>query len=103
LPSAGAVHSHGVGLRFYGINFGSSGADDLIGGAEDFLRALFRYPFGIQATATVDPTLNISTTEGGSLKSQRFTTEKRHGFRFDLAQTSRRRLSIGEISLGGVA
>src|SRR5689334_12812885 len=66
MPSAGAVSLRR--LRSDGISFCSSGADDLIGGAEDSLRALFRYCFGIQTTATVDPILNIPTTEGGSLK-----------------------------------
>ena len=67
------------------IDFGASCADDLIGSAEDFLRALFRYRFGIKTTATGDPILNIPTTEGGSLKAQGFATKQRHGFRFDLA------------------
>ena len=109
-PSAIALGWHGSSQGDYsghlcrdGIDFGASGADDLIGSAEDFLGALFRYRFRIKTTATADPILNITTTKIGSLKAQRFATKKRHGFRFDLAQTARRGISIREICLGCVA
>ena len=82
---------------------GASGANDLIGGTEDLLGALFGYRFRVKTTPTADPILNIPATISGSLKPLRFTTKKRHGFRFDLAQTTRRGLSIGEICLGGMA
>src|SRR5688572_11063917 len=87
-------------LSCHGIDFGASGADDLIGGAEDLLGALFRYRFRVKTTPTADPILNVTSAKVCPLKSQRFATQKRHGFRFDLAQTTRRRLSIGEICLG---
>src|SRR5215213_8883627 len=83
--------------------FGASGADNLIGGTENLLGALFGYRFRVKTTPTAEPILNIPATKSGSLKPQRFTTKKRHGFRFDLAQTTRRRLSIREICLGGMA
>jgi len=90
-------------LCCHGSDFGTSGADDLVGGSENLLGALFGYRFRVKTTPTADPILNIPATESGSLKSQRFTTKKRHGFRFDFAQTPRRRLSIGEIRLSGMA
>jgi len=85
------------------MDFGASRTDDLVGGTEDFLGTLFGYGFRVKTTPTADPILNIPATISGSLKPQRFTTKKRHGFRFDLAQTTRRGLSIGEICLGGMA
>jgi len=90
-------------LSGHEIDFGPSRTDDLIGSTEDLLGALFGYRFRVKTTPTADPILNIPATESGSLKSQRFTTKKRHGFRFDFAQTPRRRLSIGEIRLIGMA
>jgi len=41
-------------------NFGASGTDDLIGGAEDFLGALFGYRFLIKTTSTAQPILNLT-------------------------------------------
>ena len=41
--------------------------------------------------------LTTASAKLGSLRRQRFTTKKRHGFRFDLAQTARRRLIIGNL------
>ena len=46
-----------------GIEFGASGADDLIGGAEDFLGALFRYCFRIKTASTTQPMLNIAAAK----------------------------------------
>jgi len=83
--------------------FGASRTDDLVGGSEDVLGALFGYRFRVKTTPTADPILNIPATISGSLKPQRFTTKKRHGFRFDLAQTTRCGLIIGEICLSGMA
>jgi hypothetical protein len=85
------------------IAFGTSRTDDLIGGSEDPLGALFGYRFRVKTTPTADPILNIPATKSGSLKPQRFATKKRHGFRFDFAQTSRRGISIGELRLSGMA
>ena len=84
MASAGAVVLRGL-LYCNGIDFGTSGADDLIGGAEDFLGALFGDRFRVKTIPTADPILNIPATKLGSLKPQRFTTKKRHGFRFDFA------------------
>jgi hypothetical protein len=57
LPSAGAVRSWGW-LCWYGINFGASGADDLIGSAEDFLGALFGDRFRVNTVPSAEPILN---------------------------------------------
>src|SRR5215213_9377801 len=86
-----------------GIDFGTSGADDLIGGAEDFLGALFGDRFRVKTVPSAHPILNIPSAKLCPLKPQRFTTKKRHGFRFDLAQTARRGISVGEFCLGCVA
>ena len=102
IASAGAVPSQGL-LCCHRSDFGASGADDLVGGAEDFLGALFGYHFGVRTSSTAEPILHVTPAILGSLKAQRFTTKKRHGFRFDFAQTPRRRLSIGEIRLIGMA
>ena len=80
-----------------------SGADDLVGGAEDFLGALFGVPFRVKTVPSAQPILNVASAKLGSLKPQRFTTKKRHGFRFDLAQTARRGISVGELCLCCVA
>src|SRR5690348_7204994 len=77
-------------LSCHGIDFRASGADDLVGSPEDFLGALFGYRFRIRTTPTAQPVLDIPSAKLGSLKSQRLTTKKGHGFRFDLAQTTRR-------------
>jgi hypothetical protein len=85
------------------MDFTASRTDDLIGSAEDLLGALFGYRFRVKTVPSAEPVLNVSSAKLCSLKPQRFTTEKRHGFRFDLAQTSRRRLSVGELCLSCVA
>ena len=58
-----------------GTHLGASGADDLVGGAEDFLGALFRYCFRIRTTPTAEPVLYIAASIIGSLKAQRFATK----------------------------
>ncbi len=98
IASAGAVRSQGLLCRDR-IDFGASGADDLIGGAEDFLGALFGYRFRIKTASTAEPILNITSAKLCSFEAQRFATKKRHGFRFDFSQTARRGLSVREISL----
>jgi hypothetical protein len=83
-------------------DFRTSGADDLVGSAKDFLGALFRYRVGVGTSSTAEPMLDIAASIIGSLKAQRFATKQRHGFGFDFAQTARRRLSIREVSLVAV-
>jgi len=61
-----------------GIDFGASGADDLIGCTEDLLGALFGYGFGIKTASTADPILNVTSAKVGPLKPQRLATQKRH-------------------------
>ena len=102
LPSAGAVTSQGL-LCCHGSDFGASGADDLVGGSENLLGALFGYRFRVKTVPSAEPILNVSSAKLCSLKPQRFTTKKRHGFRFDLAQTTRCCLIIREIRLGCMA
>src|SRR5690242_10393605 len=51
-------HSQGL-LCGNGIDFGASGADDLIGGAEDFLGALFGDRFRVKTVPSAQPILNI--------------------------------------------
>jgi hypothetical protein len=48
----------------------SPGADDLIGGAEDFLGALFGDCIGIETDSLIKPILDITATVGGSIKAQ---------------------------------
>ena len=84
-------------------DFGASGADDLVGGPEDFLGALFGYHFGVRTSPTAEPILHVTPAILGSLKAQRFTTKKRHGFRFDLTQTTRRGFTVSEIYLSAMA
>src|SRR6185503_13826626 len=84
------------------MDFGASGADDLIGGTKDFLSALFRDRFGIRNTAAAEPALYIAASIIGSLKAQRFATKKRYGFGFDFTQTAGRRFAVREISVVGV-
>ena len=48
--------------------FGTSGADDLVGRAEDPLGALFGYGFGIKTASTADPVLNVTSAKLRSLK-----------------------------------
>jgi hypothetical protein len=74
----------------------------LVGGAEDFLGALFGYHFRIRTTSTAEPMLYIAASIIGSLKAQRFATKQRHGFGFYLTQTAWRGFSVREISLGCV-
>jgi len=64
IASTGAVPSQGL-LCCHGSNFGASGADDLVGGAEDFLGALFRYSFCIKTTPTAEPSLNNLPVRNG--------------------------------------
>jgi hypothetical protein len=47
--------------------------------------------------------LHVTSAILGSLKAQRFTTKKRHGFRFDLTQTTRRGFTVSEIYLSAMA
>ena len=103
LPKYRAPHTPGETQWRVGIDFGTSGADDLIGGAEDFLGALFGDRFRVKTVPSAQPILNISSAKLCPFKTQRFTTKKRHGFRFDLAQTARRGISVGELCLGCVA
>jgi hypothetical protein len=49
-------------------------ADDLIGGAEDSLGALFGYCFRIKTVSTAEPILNVTSAKLRSIKSQRFAT-----------------------------
>ena len=84
------------------MDFGVSGADDLVGGPEDFLGALFGYRFGVRSTATAEPILYIAASIIGSLKAQRFATKKRYGFGFDFTQTAGCRFVVGEIAVVGV-
>ena len=84
------------------MDFGASRTDDLVGGSEDFLGALFRYCFGARTTATAQPMLDIAASIIGALKGQRFAAKKRHGFGFDFAQTARRRIIIRKVSLVAV-
>jgi hypothetical protein len=84
------------------MDFGASGADDMIGGTKDFLSALFRYRFGVRNTAAAEPVLYIAASIIGSLKAQRFATKKRYGFGFDFTQTAGRRFVVREISVVGV-
>jgi hypothetical protein len=83
--------------------FGVSSTDDSIGGAEDFLGALFGDRFRVKTVPSAEPILNVTSAKLRSLKPQRFTTKKCDGFRFNLAQTTRCCLIIGEICLGGMA
>jgi hypothetical protein len=87
----------------HGIDFGAPGTDDLISGTEDFLGALFGYRFRVKTVPSAQPILNVASAKLGSLKPQRFATKKCHGFCFDFSQTARRRLSISEICLRGMA
>jgi hypothetical protein len=89
-------------LCCHGIDFGASGADDLVGGAENLLGALFGYCFGIKTVPSAQPVLNVTSAKLGSLKPQRFAAKKRHGFRFDFSQIARRGFSVREISLACV-
>ena len=54
---------------------GASGADDLVGGAEDFLGALFRYCFRIRSASRAEPVLDIAASVIGSFKAQRFAAK----------------------------
>src|SRR6186997_854803 len=62
------------------MDFRASRTDDLIGSAEDLLGALFGYRFRVKTVPSAEPVLNVSSAKLCSLKPQRFTTEKRHGF-----------------------
>src|SRR5829696_2164198 len=98
IASAGAVPSQGL-LCCHGSDFGASGADDLVGGTEDFLGALFGYHFRVRTASTVEPILHVTPAILGSLKAQRFATQKRHRFGFYFAEVSRRGFSVSEIYL----
>ena len=101
IASAGAVPSQGL-LCCHGSDFGASGTDDLVGGSENLLGALFGYCFGIKTVPSAQPVLNVTSAKLGSLKPQRFAAKKRHGFRFDFSQIARRGFSVREISLACV-
>ena len=67
-----------IGGPFSGMvcgDFRTSCADDLVGGTEDFLGALFRYSIGVRITATAEPVLYIAASIIGSLKRQRFAAK----------------------------
>jgi hypothetical protein len=98
MASAGAGRSQGL-LCCHEIDFGASGTDDLVGGAEDSLGALFRDRIGIKTVSTAEPILKIPSAKLRPFKTQRFTTKKRHGFGFDLSQTAQRGFSVCEIAL----
>jgi hypothetical protein len=55
-------------LRCNGIDFGTSGADDLIGGAEDVLGALFGDRFRVKTVPSAHPILNIPSAKLCPLK-----------------------------------
>ena len=90
-------------LKWTSGGFRASGADDLIGGTENLLGALFGYRLAFKTAPTAQPILNISATESGALKAQRFAAQQRHGLRFNLSQSARRRLTVRKICLGTMA
>jgi hypothetical protein len=102
IASAGAVRSQGLLCR-HGSDFGASGADDLVGGAEDFLGALFGYHFRVRTASTAEPILHVTPAILGSLKAQRFATQQGHRFGFYFAEVSRRGFSVSEIYLSAMA
>ena len=51
-----------------GTHLGASGADDLVGGAEDFLGALFRDRFRVKTVPSAHPILNIPSAKLCPLK-----------------------------------
>src|SRR6185312_3172582 len=57
-------------LCCHGSDFGAPGADDLVGGAEDFLGALFGYHLGVRTSSTAEPILHVTPAILGSLKAQ---------------------------------
>ena len=80
--AASRVLLHSAGRSFSGVllcrdrmDFGASGTDDLVGGAEDFLSAFFRYRFRVRTTATGQPMLDIAARIIGSRKAQRFAAK----------------------------
>ena len=81
----------------------SACANDLVGGAEDFLCALFGDRIGVETDSLIKPVLDIAATIIGTFKAQRFATQKRNGFGFYFAQISWRRFGVREVGFGGVA
>jgi hypothetical protein len=81
----------------------SARANDLIGGAKDFLCTLFGDRIGVETDSLIKPVLDIAATIIGTFKAQRFAAQKRNCFGFYFAQVSWGRFGIGEVGFGGVA
>ena len=77
--------------------------EDLIGGAEDLLCALFGDCVAVVPIRGIEPVLDIASAIVGAFEVQRFAAQQGDCFRFDFAQVLWRSFCVCEVGFGRVA